>query len=298
MNPIVSVCIPAYEQPLLLSRALESVFSQKCEGFEVIVTDDSKSGDVEAVVSRWAKDIRLRYFRNPVRLGSPANWNHAMSLARGRYIKFLHHDDWFAHSAVLQTFVDVMLSQPDTHFAFSACRNVYPAGAISEHILSAEQVAILQASPLELHYGNLIGDPSTTIFRNEGGFVFDEQLKWVVDVEAYLRLMQKTMVIYLVEPLVNVTAGGEHQITREFERDQVARVEEHLYIYQRHPFSIWADRIRFSMWIRRCLVSGLSRREWSLLKQRRRAKNQSYEERLAFLANDCLLFLRSALRRA
>ncbi|MCX7010103.1 MAG: glycosyltransferase, partial [Kiritimatiellaeota bacterium] len=41
MTPKVSICIPAYQQPQGLARALQSLLEQDFRDYEVIVTDDS-----------------------------------------------------------------------------------------------------------------------------------------------------------------------------------------------------------------------------------------------------------------
>ena len=46
----VSICIPAYGNPVGICRLLESVRIQKYRDFEVIVTDDSPDDSVEKAV--------------------------------------------------------------------------------------------------------------------------------------------------------------------------------------------------------------------------------------------------------
>ncbi|MBT4769194.1 MAG: glycosyltransferase family 2 protein, partial [Rhodospirillaceae bacterium] len=44
--PIVSIIIPIYNRANLISRALESVFLQSFQDFEVIVVDDASTDDL------------------------------------------------------------------------------------------------------------------------------------------------------------------------------------------------------------------------------------------------------------
>lgn len=88
--PRVSICIPAYARPVELRQAIESVLTQSFGDLEVVVGDDS--GDLEPVVNAIA-DPRLRYFRNPERLGMAGNWNAVLDRASGDLLGLLMDDD-------------------------------------------------------------------------------------------------------------------------------------------------------------------------------------------------------------
>jgi GT2 family glycosyltransferase len=88
--PEVSICIPAYNRPEELRTSVASALEQTSADLEVIVTDDS---DGDQNLGAEFDDERLRYFSNPQRLGMAANWQRAISLARGRYVGLLMDDD-------------------------------------------------------------------------------------------------------------------------------------------------------------------------------------------------------------
>lgn len=95
----VSICVPAYKNPVGVERLLESVKVQSFTDYEVVVTDDSQDGSVEEVVRR-AEVPGMVYVRNAVRKGATGNWNEAVRHASGEYIKIMHHDDWFTDRVV------------------------------------------------------------------------------------------------------------------------------------------------------------------------------------------------------
>lgn len=231
--PDVSICIPAYEEPAYLVRALESVFDQTYDNFEVIVTDDSRSTALATAVRPWESDPRFRYVRNEQRLGSPENWNRALSLANGRLIKVLHHDDWFARKDSLQQYVALLDGDPGASLAFSAASARNPDGQLLfQHRPEPEQIEALKKDPRCLFLANFVGAPSATLFRREEGFRFDPALKWLVDVEAYLRILRRGTFAYTAEPLVNVTAAGPNRVTRQVERDPALQFLENAYVYK------------------------------------------------------------------
>jgi glycosyltransferase involved in cell wall biosynthesis len=88
----VSVCMPTARDASVIKRALASVLAQDLEDFEILVGDETGAAE-PAVVA--ADDARIRYFRNPHRLGFSANHVALLDRARGRYIAILHDDDWW-----------------------------------------------------------------------------------------------------------------------------------------------------------------------------------------------------------
>jgi FkbM family methyltransferase len=210
------------------------VFQQSYTDFEVIVTDDSRTTVVESAVNTWRGDRRLRYVRNETRLGSPENWNHAVALATGHLIKILHHDDWFASEHSLQRFVSLLENQPDAMFAFAGAYARDSVGSVLfRHAATEKQIAALRKDPRCLLFGNFVGGPSATIFRREPSFRFDRTLKWLVDVEAYIRILKGgRRFAFTTEPLVNITAAGAHQVTRVIERNPALQFAENAYVYR------------------------------------------------------------------
>src|SRR5580693_3489003 len=96
MNPLISICIPAYKRTNFIRRLLDSICLQTFMDFEVIVTDDSETDEVERFCATYQSRIKLLYYRNPVALGTPGNWNEAIRRSSGQWIKLMHDDDWFS----------------------------------------------------------------------------------------------------------------------------------------------------------------------------------------------------------
>jgi glycosyltransferase involved in cell wall biosynthesis len=93
MNPpIVSICIPTFNRPRLLKEAIQSCLNQTFSDFEIIITDNSANDDSRTIVREFS-DVRLRYFKNENNIGPHANSARALSLATGKYIKWLMDDD-------------------------------------------------------------------------------------------------------------------------------------------------------------------------------------------------------------
>lgn len=102
--PLVSVGVPVYNGEAYLEDAIRSVLAQTLDDLELILCDNA-SGDRTAEICRdyAARDPRIRYYRNARNLGAAANYNLAYSHARGRYFKWLAHDDGMLPSFLAKT---------------------------------------------------------------------------------------------------------------------------------------------------------------------------------------------------
>lgn len=246
----VAICIPAYNQPERLLRTLQSVAAQSFRDYQVVVTDDSEGDAVAQAVGAFAADPRFRYVRNPTRKGSPENWNEAIRRSDAPYVKLLHHDDWFSGPDSLGEFVKLLDEHPKADFAFSASRACDAAGdLLYVHVPRPEQLRALAREPGMLFLGNFIGAPSATLFRR-CGLEFDIRLKWMVDLDFYVRLLSRNpRFVSSARPLVSITARGPGKVTEECVDNAAVEVFEALYLYRKLPLGVFGRlrSLRFLM---------------------------------------------------
>jgi len=246
MNPNVSICVPAYKEPELLGRTLRSIVIQNYQDYEVIITDDSPDDSVEKVVDSFSGKInKMYYYRNKVLKGAPNNWNEAISHACGKYIKILHHDDWFVNENSLGSFIQLMERYPEADFGFSACYACNEDGSV-QFLHKAGQALIdkLRQDPQVLFLNNFVGAPSVTIFRNNVGILFDINLKWTVDFDFYMQVLKRNPnFAYNPEPLINITNGASHQVTNSCQNNRQVELFEWFYIYRKN--SIYNKLLRW-----------------------------------------------------
>jgi glycosyltransferase involved in cell wall biosynthesis len=102
--PLVSVGVPVYNGEAFLEDAMRSVLTQTLAELELILCDNASSDRTAEICRDYAaRDPRVRYFRNARNLGAAANYNLAFSHARGRYFKWLAHDDRMLPSYLAKT---------------------------------------------------------------------------------------------------------------------------------------------------------------------------------------------------
>lgn len=234
--PKVSICIPAYKQVAFLRQTLKSVSEQRFTDYELIITDDSPDDSVETLLAEFDFGGRMRYVRNATQLGSPENWNAALRLASGDYLKILHHDDNFTDADALGDFVRLLDDNPEAGFAFCATLIVNVAnGTERVHRATESQMTTLRAMPEILFAGNFVGAPSTTIYRREFALDYDVRMKWLVDLDFYIRILQRgTGFAFSARPLICTPTNAAHQVT------EVCRDSGQIELYE---YSILFDKI-------------------------------------------------------
>ena len=92
MTPAISVVICLHDSGRYIDETIASVVSQRWTDFEVVIVDDGSTDGCADRVERLCRDRRFRMFRRPHR-GMGFARAEGISLALGKYIAFLDHDD-------------------------------------------------------------------------------------------------------------------------------------------------------------------------------------------------------------
>lgn len=236
--PLISICIPTYRNTNSLRRLLNSIREQSFRDYEVVICDDTPGPEVVHIVADYTDILGLKYHQNSCRLGSPANWNQCLSLATGKWIKMMHHDDWFRDASSLAVFAEAASNLDGSPLLFSSC-NAFRNGQSFEFIHQPFAGHAISEYGEELNADNLIfankiGCPSVTMFRRLSRYQYDVNLVWLVDVDFYVSAIREGGVLYIDEPLVNVTFSADTQITSAIEMDARLRWRELFYLSHKY----------------------------------------------------------------
>jgi glycosyltransferase involved in cell wall biosynthesis len=239
--PEISVLIPAF-RPDYLDLAIASVLAQRFGDFELVVSDDSSGRDIEAIVSRWG-DERIRYVRNPRRQEPGANRDNLLSLATGRFVKFLFDDDFLLPRSL--ELLHAAATRSGAHLVFHGRHYVDDKG----RLLGTGSV-VAPGQLLEIEHGelfrqmvgrtvNFIGEPSNVLIGTEAlssieaAFGIDgNRMRFLTDVSLYLNLASTGAKVVGVGAPLSVfrrhgaqtsSVGGSNFAAGVFEWELVAR---------------------------------------------------------------------------
>ncbi len=113
-NPLVSVVIPCYNAARFVAEALESVFCQTLQDFEVIMIDDGSTDDTATVIRSFGSRVRAEFGPNR---GASAARNRGTELARGEFIQYLDADDLLRTDALEKRVNALITSDADVAYS-------------------------------------------------------------------------------------------------------------------------------------------------------------------------------------
>lgn len=244
----VSICIPCFNNVDEVERLLRSIYSQEYTDFEVNVSDDSTNDETQQLVEKQYSTVNYQHNKKPN--GHIFNWNAAIRMATGEYIKIMFSDDWFTDNTSLGTYVKLLDDHPEAALAFAGSRQVMLDGqdiSAMHHVTAGHQkgyydrfadadfIERLKRDYRNLFLGNQIGAPSATIYRRGSALaLFDEQSNWASDMFLYFDLLERNPVFaYTTRPLVSIGVH-ENQYTESFSERDMRIYNDYRYMYTKY----------------------------------------------------------------
>ena len=141
-EPLVSVCMTAYNHAPYIGRAIEGVLSQRTTfAVELVLSDDCSPDGTGAICRDYAACYpdRIRLLTGDVNVGMRANYRRTIEACRGRYVAMCDGDDWWCDPLKLQRQVEALEADPacglsytrsERRFETTGERRRYPAGEL------------------------------------------------------------------------------------------------------------------------------------------------------------------------
>ena len=220
--PLVSIVLPTFNRLHYLSAAVDSVFAQTFEDWELIVADDGSEAATRSYLHTFESHPRVRVLWLAHSGNPPAVRNVALREARGDYIAFLDSDDVWAPRK-LQLQVATLRANPARAWSYTGFTLIDAAG---QPLTGARA---RRCPPIEGEFlAPLIkGEPlivqSSVVARRDliqkaGGY--DEELSVCGDYALWLKLAQWSEIGLIEESLVLVRRH------REQYSDDIAGLED------------------------------------------------------------------------
>ncbi|HEY9827934.1 MAG TPA: glycosyltransferase [Stenomitos sp.] len=223
----LSICIPAYNRPDGLKRALESIVLQKgfnLEELEIVITDDSTGSECkevsETVLRKWTG--KWRYVHNVPRLGMAQNWNHAIRLSSGRYILVLHDDDYLLENKISSIFQGIDNAKGDKAVLLFGVHVVNPQQHVIKRQVFKSTHYLTPRKSLEsvLSNSSFVRFPGIVITKSafhETGY-FNEEVGEIADLDMWVRLFKKYGVWCFSETIAAYTVHNQALTMQMFNR--------------------------------------------------------------------------------
>jgi len=130
-----------------------------------------------------------------------------------------------------------MMRSDEVRIGFGPSIDIYENSgkARSRNYPTADKITEIQKNPRKLFWGNVIGAPSATIFRNDPNLKFDERFKWLVDIEFYIRMISSpASLAYNVNAVTNIGIS-EKQVSESCFGNPAVELPENILLYSYLP---------------------------------------------------------------
>ena len=241
-TPLVSILLPVYNGKKFLRECLDSILAQDFANLEILIADDDSSDGSAAVLENYAaRDGRIRWWKNRQNLGMVENWSCLLHEARGEYIKFVFQDDKLLSTSAVSEMVQPLVNQPNVNLIASATQVIDEKSRIlkiRDHFRPGFSVGKEVIRRCLVQNANLIGEPSVVMFRRSrcnGGF--NPQLRHIVDLEFYFRLLEEGDFNYISKPLAAFRQHPDQQ-TAKNHRSGIA-AKEHVWLMEESLAKPW-----------------------------------------------------------
>jgi len=213
----VSILIPTFNRANYLKMAIDSAINQTYPNIEIVVLDDG-STDHTINVSKAYSDVKnIMFIRNEHNIGFIKNWNKAVSLSSGEYIKIMGDDDILENNCISEQ-AKILNAYPDVgivccdYFIIDKNGNVKddnnPYRLFNKNTKESGEKFIenylLQKRP--------VGWPTSILFRKkdfEKVGVFDTNAGMAADIDMWCSILRSKNFFYLDQKLAyNRQFGG------------------------------------------------------------------------------------------
>ncbi|MDJ0038120.1 glycosyltransferase [Pantoea allii] len=217
---LVSIVIPAFKTTWF-EETLLSAIAQDYPCCEIIVSDDSPSGEIGQIVNKLKSQSphRLTYYRNEPALGDVGNYEQCFRLSQGKYVKLLSDDDLLAPNCVSRL-VAAIEAAPDIRLATSRRRRISATGKPQTDIFAnaspVSQDSVIIGSDIFAFQSkepiNFIGEPCCvlmfrediiSLMQEEDGLfsIGGEIMHFLEDLTFYTKVLKKGNLVYLTDVL-------------------------------------------------------------------------------------------------
>ena len=235
IDGLVSVAIPAYNQGRFIKAAIDSVLKQTYENWELIICDNASTDNTELICRKYI-DKRIKYHRWSENIGSTANFNKCVELARGEYVKILCSDDTI-HPKCLEKSVealkDAALVSTRRAITDDKLTQFDSWGYANTDLLIDGQKAIDYC----VRATNQIGEPGCVTFRAKYAGFFDEKWGALADLDFWLQVLKHGKYAYLNEHLFNFRRHEATDTLKQLSDPDYRKKEEHIMVGMRKKYS-------------------------------------------------------------
>lgn len=209
-NILFSIIMPTYNRKHCIKKAIDSLFIQTYQNFELIIVDDGSTDGTDIYINDLYKEEikngKIKYIKLDKNNGASFTRNEGLKIAKGNWIAYLDTDNEMLPK-FLETYVSNIKDNPEYKIFYALIKH-RNSGAIIGHKFNFN----------ELINGNYIDMGvfvhSIELYKELGDF--DVEIKRVEDWDLIIRYTEKYKPIFINKVLLDYYDGNEFQrVTNE-----------------------------------------------------------------------------------
>jgi len=197
----ISVVIPSFNTGQYLKEAIESVFTQSFQDYELIVVDDGSTDNTKEICEKYKDRLIYIYQENK---GPASARNTGIRYAQGKFIALLDADDMFLPNK-LERQIQAFEENPEIDCCYTQCYFCNENGVVYDTFLKNHRCP---DDPLRYFVSVIFPATSSAIMvRKKCLFeigLYDENLERCEDYDLEIRLASNCRFWYIDEPLVKI----------------------------------------------------------------------------------------------
>jgi glycosyltransferase involved in cell wall biosynthesis len=183
--PLVSICVPNYNNASYIEQAIQSALNQTYEKVEVIVVDNLSTDNSWEIINS-IHHPKLSKYQNNENIGMVGNFRKALEYSLGEYITFLCSDDLLNENAISKS-IALYNKNPNLSFVFGNIE--YSGTRIGSTNYKFKQIFTSgEWTKLSLSKAKNFAFLTGTIFRKEESFSINDVIADLVFFDWYLWL--------------------------------------------------------------------------------------------------------------
>ncbi len=200
MHPLFSILIANYNNGRYLKEALDSVFSQTYDCWEIILVDDASTDESHEIYDQYKEDKRIHIHFNETNKGCGYTKRRCAELAGGALCGYLDPDDALMPNAI-ELMVQAHQDHPECSLIYSTCYRY-----MSDRTVELETWDYIGPIPEDSDFliyqkkivSHFVSFKRSSYLKTTG---IDSSLKAAVDRDLYYRLEENGDLLYIPVPL-------------------------------------------------------------------------------------------------
>jgi len=197
-RPLVSIIMNCFNCANYLKEAIDSVYAQSYENWEIIFWDNASTDDSCKIAQSY--DNKLKYFRSPINTSLGEARNHALSKVTGKYLAFLDCDDIYLPEKLA---IQVGLLESNIFvMVYSDYFTIDFKGDIVKKILTKNKNGYLFPYLLSHYEINMQSVMLKTSILDENGLNFNDSFSYCPDYYLFMQIAALYNIGVINQPLV------------------------------------------------------------------------------------------------